>query len=92
MGFTLACGHSYSVLYCTLDCTPVSAAYWKITTMNELYNETIERQGKIYHYDPDRDIYYRRYGEMSLWDRWSPLVIILVLAALALYFEYYPVR
>jgi len=26
--------------------------------MNELYNETIERRGKTYHYDPDYDCFY----------------------------------
>ena len=25
--------------------------------MNDLYNETVVRNGKTYHYDPDHDIY-----------------------------------
>jgi hypothetical protein len=54
--------------------------------MNELYNETIERNGKIYHYDPDRDIYYR-YEPMSTFDKYGWIVTILLLTALALYWE-----
>ena len=54
---------------------------------NDLYNETIERNGKIYIYDPDRDIYYRRYGPMSTFDKYGWIVIILLLTALALYWE-----
>jgi hypothetical protein len=46
---------------------------------NDLYNETIERNGKIYHYDPDRDIYYPRYEPMSAFDKYAWIVLILVL-------------
>jgi hypothetical protein len=60
--------------------------------MNELYNETIERNGKIYHYDPDLDVYYRRYAPTSGFDRYAWIVVIAVLLAIALYFEYYPIR
>lgn len=56
--------------------------------MNELYNETIERNGKIYHYDPDMDIYYCRYdGPTSTFDRYGWIVVTLLMAAIALYFE-----
>ena len=58
--------------------------------MNELYNETIERNGKVYHYDPEMDIYYCRYESMSIFDRYGWIVVILLLAAMALYFEFNP--
>ena len=45
--------------------------------MNELYNETIERNGKTYHYDPDMDIYY------------SWIVTIALLSAVCIYIEYF---
>ncbi len=57
--------------------------------MNELYERTIEVNGVVYHYDPDQDIYYRRYGEMSRWDRWSPLIVIVLLTAVAVWVEYF---
>lgn len=60
--------------------------------MNELYNETIERNGKIYHYDPDQDIYYCKYTPMTGFDRYAWIVVIAVLLAIALYFEFSPIR
>jgi hypothetical protein len=57
--------------------------------MNDLYNETVVRNGKTYHYDPDRDIYYPRYAPMSTWDKWSPVIVIIVLSAIAVYVEFY---
>ena len=68
--------------------------YWAVdpvglyTTMNDLYNETIERNGKIYHYDPDMDCYYCRYGKSTRWEDWGWLYVILVLGAIAYYVEY----
>jgi hypothetical protein len=56
--------------------------------VNELYNETIERNGKTYHYDPDRDIYYCRYGPMSTFDRYGWIVMILVLTMLAIFLDW----
>ena len=55
--------------------------------MNDLYNETIERNGKIYHYDPDRDIYYCRYEYMNTFDRYGWIVIIVVLAILVIFLD-----
>jgi hypothetical protein len=49
--------------------------------MNELYNETVTRNGVVYHYDPDRDIYYRRSGEESILGQWAWIPFSLVLAA-----------
>jgi hypothetical protein len=60
--------------------------------MNDLYNETIERKGKIYHYDPDHDVYYSRLIPMNSFDRYGWLVVIAVLTSIAIYFEFYPLR
>ena len=57
--------------------------------MNELYNETIERNGKIYHYDPDQDIYYRRYGPMSTFDKYGWIVVAIILLALVIFLDWY---
>ena len=59
--------------------------------MNDSYNETIERHGKIYHYDPDHDIYYAHH-ELSRWDAYGWLAVILALATVALYLEFLPIR
>ena len=56
--------------------------------MNELHNETIERNGKIYHYDPDQDIYYCRYEPMSTFDKYAWIVLILLLTTIAFFLEY----
>jgi hypothetical protein len=56
--------------------------------MNDLYNKTIEYDGKIYHYDPESDTFYRRYSEdMSTFDKWSPIIIIAILSVIALFLE-----
>lgn len=55
--------------------------------MNELYNETIERNGKIYRYDPDYDCYYRSYDQQpeTAKERWAKVAIAsALLIALAL--------
>jgi hypothetical protein len=46
---------------------------------NDSYNETVTRNGKIYHYDPDRDCYYA-YTEESTISRWSWVIVGSVLA------------
>lgn len=56
--------------------------------MNELYNETIERRGKIYHYDPDMDCYYCRYDNESTASKYAWIVTIILLAGIAYYLEY----
>ena len=56
--------------------------------MNELYNETIERNGKTYHYDPDLDIYYCRYEPMSTFDKCAWFVTILILLTTVIVLEY----
>lgn len=50
--------------------------------MNEQYEKKIEVDGKIYWYDPDRDIYYPRYEPMSMFDNYAWIVLILVLLAI----------
>ena len=47
--------------------------------MNDLYNETVTRNGRVYHYDPDRDIYYANTEESTL-SRWSWVIVGSVLA------------
>ena len=59
--------------------------------MNELYNETVERNGKTYYYDPDRDIYYTRYGPMSTFDKYGWIGIIVMLLAIVIFLEWYNV-
>ena len=57
--------------------------------MNELYNETIERNGKTYHYDPDQDIYYCRYDPMSTFDKYGWIVMIVMLLAIVIFLDWY---
>lgn len=49
--------------------------------MNELYNETIERNGKIYRYDPDYDCYYCSHAQTpeTPRERWTKVAIATVL-------------
>jgi hypothetical protein len=56
--------------------------------MNDLYNETVERRGHIYHYDPDTDTYYRRYQPQSLADKFGWIILIVVMSAVAYYVEF----
>jgi hypothetical protein len=57
--------------------------------VNELYNETIERNGKTYHYDPDRDIYYCRYEPMSTFDKYAWIVMIVLLLMICIGLDYF---
>jgi hypothetical protein len=56
--------------------------------VNKLHNETIERNGKIYHYDPDRDIYYTYNAPMTTFDKYAWIVLILLLTTIAFFLEY----
>ena len=51
--------------------------------MNDLYNETVVRNGKIYHYDPDQDVYYCRSTPVSTFDRYGWIAVILALTVIA---------
>jgi hypothetical protein len=55
--------------------------------MNELYNETIERRGKTYHYDPDMDCYYSRSNESTV-SKYAWIVLTAILAIAAFCIEY----
>ena len=59
-----------------------------IYKMNELYEKTITVDGKVYHYDPDRDIYYPRPVALSRFDQWAWIVVSAGLLAVGLYLEY----
>jgi hypothetical protein len=59
--------------------------------MNDLYEQTIQHNNKTYRYDPDRDCFYRE-QELTSWDAYGWLAVILILAAIAIYFEFSPIR
>lgn len=88
---TLASGYSHCssncALYQSLLSTSVSAMN------NDLYERSFtDPEGRVYHYDPDQDIYYRRYQPISGWDRFGWLAVTLVLVLAVIYFEYNPIR
>jgi hypothetical protein len=56
--------------------------------MNELYNETIVRNGKTYHYNPDHDIYHPRYTDESVFSQYAWIVLCVILAAVCYWVEY----
>jgi hypothetical protein len=58
--------------------------------MNDLYNETITRNGKIYHYDPDMDVYYCRSSDESTVSKYAWIVLVAILAICAYCIEYRP--
>jgi len=55
--------------------------------MNDLYNETVVRNGRVYHYDPDRDVYYA-YTEESTLSRYSWIWVTVLMAAVCYYAEF----
>jgi hypothetical protein len=59
--------------------------------MNDLYNETEQIRGRTYRYDPDFDCWYPadRYKDMTPLEAWSPLILLILLCALAVYIEYF---
>jgi hypothetical protein len=46
---------------------------------------------KLYYYDSEADCYYR-HREPTTWDAYGWLAVILVLAAIGLYLEFWPIR
>ena len=56
--------------------------------MNDLYNETIIRNGKTYHYDPDMDCYYCRYEPNGHWDKYNWIYVTVVLCAICYYVQF----
>ena len=57
--------------------------------MNELYEKTIEIDGKIYRYDPDFDCYYRVPVKLSTFDRYAWIVCIVLLTGICVYLEFF---
>lgn len=57
---------------------------------NELYNETIVRNGYTYRYDPDYDCYYRVYTREDLthMSQFGWIYVIAVLTAICYYVEF----
>ena len=55
--------------------------------MNDLYNETITRNGKTYHYDPDHDVYHSRNTDESVFSQWSWILVVIVLAAICYWLD-----
>ena len=56
--------------------------------MNDLHNDSVTRNGRIYHYDPDQDIYYYKHHEVNHWTAWAWVYVIVVLGAVCYYLEY----
>ena len=61
--------------------------------MNDLYNETIEKNGVVYRYDPDYDCYYRiytrdEYSALPHWDKFGWIWVTAVLCAICYYVEF----
>jgi hypothetical protein len=54
---------------------------------NDTDNNTIQRNGRVYHYDPDSDIYYA-YQEETTISRWAWIGIVIILALGCLSTEY----
>lgn len=54
--------------------------------VTEQYNQTIEYQGTIYSYDRDYDCFYPNIEaeQLSLWDRYGWIVVIVGLTILAI--------
>jgi hypothetical protein len=48
--------------------------------MLDLYNETVTRNGKIYHYDPDHDVYHSRSHPESALSQSAWIIVCIVLA------------
>jgi hypothetical protein len=57
--------------------------------VNELYEKTIEVDGKTYWYDPDHDCYHRINAPMSTWDKYSWIVGIVLLSIVCVYVEFF---
>ena len=57
----------------------------QLLPLNQQYQQTIHYCGTLYYYDPDFDCFYPHQDpdQMSLWDRWGWIVVILILSVLA---------
>ena len=54
---------------------------------NDTDNNTIQRNGRVYHYDADSDIYYA-YQEATPISRWARVGVVMLLALGCLAAEY----
>ena len=56
--------------------------------MNELYEQTIEVNGRIYRYDPDHDLYYRSHHQEpeTPRERWTKIALALLLLLIIMLF------
>jgi hypothetical protein len=57
--------------------------------VNELYEKTIEVDGKTYWYDPDHDCYHRRNAPLSTFDKYAWIVFSIVLSAVVIFLDWY---
>jgi hypothetical protein len=58
--------------------------------MNDLYNETIVKNGVTYRYDPNYDCYYRvcTPEDLTHWNQFGWIYVIAILSAVCYYVEY----
>ena len=57
--------------------------------MNELYEQTIEVNGRVYRYDPDADCFYRVPVKLSTFDRYSWIMVIVLMTMVCIYVEFF---
>jgi len=57
--------------------------------MNELYEKTIEVDGRVYQYDPDSDSYYRVPVKLNTFDKYSWIVATVLLSMVCIYVEFF---
>lgn len=57
----------------------------RLLPLDQQHQQTVEYQGRTYYYDPDLDCFYPRvaFEDLSLWDRWGWIVVIVALVTLA---------
>jgi hypothetical protein len=59
--------------------------------MNELYEQTIEVNGRVYCYDPDHDLYYRSHHQApeTEFERWTKVAVALLLLLIVMLFSHF---
>ena len=73
----------------TIKNLPLGPFFGIYTSMErDPYDTIIEHRGRLYRYDPDYDCFYPVHRAMTVREAWSPVVVILVLAAICYYIEY----
>ena len=61
--------------------------------MDDKYKDCIDKNGKLYRYDPDYDCWYRvftrdEYADLPHWDKHGWLYCVAALTAICFYVEY----